>query len=111
MAAAHEECDIFASAYDTITNKVSKYMFLETRKLMDSSSLSYLHDLPAKFPEDLKNGPHTTIILGYTFPNITEPTLFCNYETKYHYHKEYIISKSTNISKYKEAILLLFNLV
>ena len=91
-------------------------MFFETRKLIDSSNFGYLHDLPAKFQDDLKNGPHITIILDYTFPNITEPTLFCNYETKYHlktyiYHKEYIISKSTSISKYNEAILLLFNLV
>ena len=91
-------------------------MVFETRKLMNSSNLGYLHDLPVKFQDDLKNGPHTTIILDCSFPNIIEPTLFCNYETKYHlktciYHKEYINSKSTNISKYNEAILLLFNLV
>ena len=76
---------------------------------MESSNLGYMHDLPAKFQDDHKNGCHIPIILGYTFANITGPTRFCNYETKYHlktciYHKEYIIIKSTNISKYNAAM-------
>ena len=56
-------------------------MFFETRKLMESSNLGYMYDLPAKFQDDVQHGLHTTVILGYTFVNITEPTGFCNYKT------------------------------
>ena len=73
-------------------------MFFETRKLMESSNLGYMHDLPAKFEDDHKNSRHIPIILGYIFPNITGPTQFRNYETKYllmtcFYQKECIIIK------------------
>ena len=60
MADGHQKCDIFASIYGTITNKVSKYMFFETRKLMESSNLSYMHDLPAKFQNGVQNGHHAS---------------------------------------------------
>ena len=43
---------------------------------MESSNIGYMHDLPAKFQDDLKNGGHTPIILVYTFATITEPTQF-----------------------------------
>ena len=49
-------------------------MFFETRKLMESSNLGCVHDLPAKFQDDLKNGHHTPIILCYTFADIRELT-------------------------------------
>jgi hypothetical protein len=55
MADEHRKCDIFASIYDKITNKVSKYMFLESRKLMESSNLSFMHDISAKFQYRIQN--------------------------------------------------------
>ena len=51
-------------------------MFFETRKLMESTNLGYLHDLTTKFQNNFKNSPHTTIILDYTFPNIRSSTIF-----------------------------------
>ena len=51
-------------------------MFFETRKLMDSSNFGYLHDLPAKFQDDLKNCPHTTIILDYTIQTLQSQHYF-----------------------------------
>ena len=55
-ACTHQKCNISASIYDTITNKMSKYMFFETRKLMESSNLSYMNDLPVKFQNGVQNG-------------------------------------------------------
>ena len=55
-------------------------MFFETRKPIESSNLSYTHDLIAKFEDNIQNGRHTPISIGYTFANIADPTEFCNYK-------------------------------
>ena len=67
-------------------------MFFETRKLMESSNIGYMHDLPAKFQDYLKNSRHTPIILVNNFANHYRANTICNYKTKYHlktciYHK------------------------
>ena len=55
-------------------------MFFETRKLMESSNIGYMHDLPAKFQDDLKNIRHTPIILVYNFANHYRANTICNYK-------------------------------